>query len=314
MLGVRGIPLEQDTGLVIFRAPRSRSAPHRLEIKGIEKECYKRVSDRTEAMTMREIRDLTLSAASGMDAIERRFAELRAEFRSWATNGIPGEGIGVRRQSYRVSAVPLSADLYMERVHADENVKPTSGSASVLLHGRLQDLHPVDASYHWRPVLRGTQAEEVYHAERGRRVRLSCDGSLQDLSFMGSAAEDTLGQRTDWVLFPGCHFASIINAMQSVDRFRRVVGAQVVQYALEVEILTNARLPVQRMSTAWPQIAGHIEPGSHVFPRYPVGEADTWNDLINLMWRDFWNLIGVETKQGEIALGAPHAKAAQDCS
>src|SRR6185437_7652310 len=102
-------------------------APHRLEIKGIEKECYKRVSDRTEAMTMREIRDLTFSSASGMDALERRFEKLQSEFHSWATTGIPGEGVGVRRQSYRISAVPLSADLYLERVHGDESIKPVSG-------------------------------------------------------------------------------------------------------------------------------------------------------------------------------------------
>ncbi len=64
-LGVQGIPTDGSSGIVIFRVPRSRNAPHRLEMKGIEKECYKRVSDRTEAMSMREIQDLTFSTSAG---------------------------------------------------------------------------------------------------------------------------------------------------------------------------------------------------------------------------------------------------------
>jgi hypothetical protein len=154
-LGIRGIPLNGGAGLVIFRVPRSRSVPHRLEIKGMEKECYKRVSDRTETMTMREIRDLTFSVVNGIGAVDRRFAELRSEFHTWAVTGIPSQGVGVRRQSYRISAFSLSANLFLERVHRVESVEPVPGGAKVLLNGNPYEFVPLVSPYNWHPVLRG---------------------------------------------------------------------------------------------------------------------------------------------------------------
>ena len=46
-----GVPTEEDgSGVVVFRAPRSRMAPHRLTQS---KDCYVRRADRCEVMTMR---------------------------------------------------------------------------------------------------------------------------------------------------------------------------------------------------------------------------------------------------------------------
>ncbi len=64
LLEVIGVPTESDgSGVVIFKVPRSRMAPHR---HAVTKECYIRRADRTERMTMREIQDLTLQVQRGL--------------------------------------------------------------------------------------------------------------------------------------------------------------------------------------------------------------------------------------------------------
>ena len=58
VIHIRGIPTGPDgAGVVVVRVETSRLRPHRLLAN---KECYVRRHDRSEKMTMREIRDLTL--------------------------------------------------------------------------------------------------------------------------------------------------------------------------------------------------------------------------------------------------------------
>ena len=83
MLAARGVPLDGDAGVVVIRAPRSRMAPHRLEMSGMEKECYRRVNDRTAPMSMREIQDLTFTVARGLAGVDERFKKLSDEFADW---------------------------------------------------------------------------------------------------------------------------------------------------------------------------------------------------------------------------------------
>jgi len=79
IVNIAGIPTEEGTGagVVIVQLPQSRSGPHRLTSN---KECYKRHSDRTEAMSMRDIQDLTLNLERGLSAIETKFAKRAEEF------------------------------------------------------------------------------------------------------------------------------------------------------------------------------------------------------------------------------------------
>jgi predicted HTH transcriptional regulator len=106
MLGVRGIPTDGASGVVVFRIPKSRSAPHRLEMKGIEKECYKRAGERTETMSMREIQDLTFSVSRGLAQTEQRLAEFQGEVVKRAREGPPR----VLKCGFGVHGAPLSSD------------------------------------------------------------------------------------------------------------------------------------------------------------------------------------------------------------
>ena len=80
-LQVRGIAFGDDgSGVIVIRAPRSRMAPHRLRTT---KECYHRVHHVTLPMTMRQIQDLTLNVARGLEDVERRLRDASVTFRQW---------------------------------------------------------------------------------------------------------------------------------------------------------------------------------------------------------------------------------------
>jgi len=300
MLTMRGIPTDGESGLVIIRAPRSRLAPHRLEMKGIEKECYKRVSDRTEPMTMREIQDLTFGVVKGLQAVDARLLDLHSEFTAWAK--IDKTMVMSRRLAFRVSATPASADLYMEHVHDDERVRPISLRQKIALGAREFDCSPVATPDSWRPVLRGTQSQELRATDRQRVIRLSCDGTFHDMTLFSYRVVDQQSERTDYCLYPGWYFCAIICGMHSIERFRKIAGGQSVQYALEVEIAASEELPVLKLDTTSYYTAGSIPAGMHAFPRYQLGEPDSWPETFNLIWRDFWNFIGVDAKGDEVRL------------
>jgi Putative DNA-binding domain len=296
MLSVRGVELSNNDGVVIFRVPRSRLAPHRLEMKGMVKECYKRVSDRTEPMSMREIQDLTFSVSRGLEAVDARFRELHQAFMTWLDFDRAG-----RRRGFRVSAVPLSADLFIERVHGREEIKPVTRDVNVKLNGKDLEFPAILTPYNWRPILRGTQAT-VEQTDKARQVQLFCDGIVDDAFRMDAPLQDQSGQRTEHFLWPGWLFGSLICAFESVDRFRRTAGATAVQYGIEVELATSAPLPVLRIDHRWFDPAGTVSVGMHPFPRYQLGDRDSWNEVFGLIWRDFWSFVGVDAHNDKLEL------------
>src|SRR5262249_16414834 len=97
-LQIRAIETDaQGGGVVIFRTPPSRAAPHRL---ATTRDCYVRRGSSTMKMTMREIQDMTLNLARGLAGIDATFRERRDRFREWA-------GSQTDAVAYRVTALPL---------------------------------------------------------------------------------------------------------------------------------------------------------------------------------------------------------------
>lgn len=297
MLAVKGVPTGGAKGVVIFRVPKSRLAPHRLEMKGVEKECYRRVGDRTEPMTMREIQDLTFAIARGLDAIDRCLEAAIEEFEAWYRAG-PSNG---RRRGFMVAAVPMSADIYLDRVHGNSAVRAVCGEYRARLRPTKEfalELHPVAQPSDYRPVLRGTQAQLDHERHQGRLQRVGCDGAILDMSRLDASSNETSGPRSEHSLHPGWFFGTVGNVLQTIDRFRGATNAQAVQFAMEICVAATDACPVYSWSSSWHQPAGSFPKGVTRFPRYQVGERDTWVDTLTLMHRDFWNSIGVDDDAG----------------
>ena len=76
---VIAVPRSDDgSGVVIFRVGKSRLSPHRITTTLI---CPIRRQDRCEKMTMREIQDMTLNLARGMERLDQRLSSRATRFR-----------------------------------------------------------------------------------------------------------------------------------------------------------------------------------------------------------------------------------------
>lgn len=106
-----------------------------------------------------------------------------------------------------------------------------------------------------------------------------------------------------FALYPGWHFATAVNAVETLERVRQAAAVPSVEYALEIELVTNRNVPVLRMGGDLFDPAGELPVGANLYPRYVVGSADTWRDTYRLMWRDFWNSIGIEAASDDPIVG-----------
>jgi hypothetical protein len=303
-VSIRGIPTEADneSGVVVARVPKSREAPHRLEMKGVEKECYKRVSDRKETMTMREIQDLTFAVKRGLDGIAERLNAQSELFRNWANIKRVSETTG--RTALRVTVTPSTAELFVDRVHSIAEITPTNQRWRLLLHGTREKQAELHAHFgNWRPILRGTECLIEGNEER-HRIQLNCDGTIsyahaRDAALVYKVATHPFDRP---LVHPITVFAMLLNAFDTAERFRAYAGAQAAEYAVDFEIVITHRLPLMYWRDDYAETAGMLEAGSLRFPTYSLQGRDTWNDLLTLIARDLYDAAGSPVGIGRLEL------------
>jgi hypothetical protein len=306
-LEFRGIPInETGEGYVVIRVHKSQLAPHRLRSN---KECYRRRGGSSEPMTMREIQDLTFSVARGLEGVDRRLTELKKDFDTWLAEN---DGQGWKSFAVRVSALPITSDLYIERVHEVKEIAPSRKVFFAKLgeqDTRRFDLNPLLTEHQqWRPILRGTQANDgdARNSPKLTRLQLTCDGAVS-YHFLRrnrtGTVEADLSNQWQFLLYPGWVFGLLLNALDTVDRIRTYSSAHSTEYALEVEITSAEPLPVMRMMSdgSLQDTAGTL-PRRTKLPRYAVGGVDSRHDLLNLVWNDFWNSVGIDAKNDQFKL------------
>lgn len=296
LLAIRGVPIAEDAGVVIIRVPHSASAPHRLEIAGTIKECYKRTKDRTEVMSMREIQDLTLSAARGADLLNRRLEDLRNRHREFCQlqQLITAGSSAI---AYTVRAAPLVSQGLMTRVHGVSEIAP-DGVDPYVVFANGQEYQCIDPTRGalWRPMLRGTR-NSVDAGLNWNLIEISTDGAYLRSVLHKTGDEQRRGMFVGWLL------AAIIISCDSVGRFRRYAGAESVEYALEVELTAIAephvimRLGAQTFRSFGDPVllAGELK-----LPRYSLGPPEERMELLNLVYEDFWASFGLDSHKDKI--------------
>lgn len=293
LLQARGIVLtEDDSGVVVIRVPRSRHAPHRLRPT---LQSYRRVRDRTEQMSMREIQDLTFSVARGLEGVDRKLREIQQRFYAECdVSHVPADTL---RLGLNVRAVPASADLYIERVHNIEAIAPAARTFTITFNGenhhQVQPLHRIGT---YRPILRGTRAVDARQTF-DCWLELLCDGSLSSTYRLDNPdREPEFGQRREHVVYPSWLLSLVLNSADTADRFRTFAGAGAVEYALEVEIVSRPKdVPTFGLgSQFYFDEAGRFPAGFTALPRYGLWGPDTRVPFLDLFWRDYWNAAGTD--------------------
>ena len=184
-LDIVPVPTDGDKGVIVFRTGRSRLGPHRVTPKLV---CPVRRADRCEALSMREIQDMTLNLARGTERLERRLRERSRKFEEEFNHlETPDDAFG-----FRMTAVPVGDETRFGSVYTGgnliEELRPPEVEIGRGLNNRdsrlrtIRSLHAMHF-HDWRPILRAARVEESHN--RGRRVEryayaeIHADGLLE---------------------------------------------------------------------------------------------------------------------------------------
>lgn len=283
-LRVRGVPVDASgRGLVVLEVGRSTLAPHRLYAT---RECYTRRGERTERLTMREIRDLVLTSRDLADFVDRRFRRAAREFESLVDRH-ETEVVDVRGVS--VAAVPLNPDRIAIDVYDEVDLPDTlpqvsgtsrSDDVSVNFAGFLPN-----SPSSWRPLLRGAVfATEPSETEFQHRLEVFNNG---DVHYRLMLYEDSSSKG---MFFPEWLVGSVAIASVLVDKLRAAAHEASVEYGIEVIFRRHraARTALQPWGLS-ARAPGVDMPERIVFPQYRYrGEI---SELLNFFVRDMWNAI-----------------------
>ena len=231
---------------------------------------------------MREIQDMTLNVARGLERLERRLSERAQRFsQEFKRLETPKDAFGIR-----LTAVPVSGQKWFDRVFrqrriAQELVEPWHRILREKGATRSPPIDNIELPINWRPILRGARAERFpshfseipfnYYRE------LHCDGLIEFGFASVSSKFDEWGYSLDE---PVAMFA---NLALWADRVRRRAHSPTVEYAIEVEICSfgDAGRVDGNGVVVGGQHAGrvrtrvsHLTPPNVRFPQYALNDSD----------------------------------------
>lgn len=289
-LQIKAVETEPSMGVLIFRVPASRQAPHRLTTT---KECYVRRGSSTMRMAMREIQDMSLNLARGLALVEATFAERSQKFQEWVSRNS-------RIAAVRVTALPLwelpdpgrLASQAQEFFPGAKIFRGTIGAMAVQLDFPVNHFSP-------RPCLRGVvRAGSTGPWETNWELQQS---GLSDLYFGARPREGTTVETSLPILRHQEVMAGVANSLFEIDNFRKLIGAPDAEYGIEIQIRDFADQSrqfeyIEGSSWYW---GFFFESGGDQYkvpnltlPRYSVGSAAEFGDLLSIINTDIYDALG----------------------
>ena len=293
------VPVKGDDGVVIIRTGRSRMAPHRVKPT---RKCPIRRADRCEELTMREIQDLTINTARGLERLDRRLAERSARFqREFKCLSDRENGFGIR-----MTALPVADEIRIDRVfHGTSLIEEFNEPWRAVLdiQGRPIDRYPGIVPIVWRPMVSAARADShlgTSSADRNVYMEVHCDGLVEVGYVSGpwSVDPNEIGSIYLAISLPIDMLANLIVQSHCT---RNQSGAPMIEYAIEVEICAKRQV-VLMASTYATSPLGSVNAGSELFPRYSLGSPDEALSLLRRFRRDFRNLLGHDLGDSESEL------------
>ena len=292
-LEVFAVPTSGDNGVVVFRVARSHSAPHRLTKTLV---CPIRRGDRCEKLTMREIQDMTLNVARGLERLERRLSERSKRFsREFERLISPEDAFGCR-----FTAVPSSNGIEFERVFGNHDLADGFHVPwkNVLMNRRTISEVSCEPGL-WRALLRGARSDsklpQVERNDEGQLTQrkinwnfyheIHCDGLVE----FGGLHESNWGYQ---FFPPKWLFVMFGNLLLWVNNVRQLSQSPSVEYALEVELYLTSRnpIPIDTYGDAyWPP-----ENPNQKFPCYVINGDTKIDEALTNFYQDAVNLAGRE--------------------
>ncbi|MXV73886.1 ATP-binding protein [Candidatus Poribacteria bacterium] len=303
-LEIFAVPTQGKSGVVIIRVGRSRLAPHRVTKILV---CPVRRFDRCEKMTMREIQDMTLNMARGLERLDERLSVRRNRFQEeFECLETPTDAYGIR-----FTAMPIGDEIRIDRVFHRSAIVSEFNEPWRKIYIKqdnqepyvLSDMGISSASVQCRPMLRAAREESDWGPGNTNRLynsyrELHCDG-LIEIGFVSCLRAAGSGGKLDLPRsFPVVVFANLV---AWADRVRNQALVPTAEYVLDAEIraIGNSAYITsnnRHIDTMYPTI---LQPSLIEFPRYSLGNPEEISELIGLFYRDFWNSLGKDIDTGE---------------
>ena len=308
-----------DAGVVVLRTPNSRMAPHRV---APTRKCTVRRGDRCEELTMREIQDMTINVARGLQGLHERLSTRQDAFADLFEELVdPSNAFGLR-----ITAAPVGTDLRIDHVVLQGSIDGRFAPPTISVFRTREDRddgeirlfglehHYSMAPHDWKPQLRAVRAEVANYALRNTRVErkalleVHCDG-LVELAFVSQREFPDMGERTAQMpivdSLPLFEFARIC---MWADKVRDSAGAPGSEFAIQTEfVVRGGTVPIEESEGPLRGYRGVsarlVQPGIR-FPLYSLGSASDIGTLCELFERDFWNAMGKDcaAQQGNIRI------------
>ncbi len=298
-----GVPTNGDGGVVIVDVPASYSGPHRSS----DLHCYGRKGTHSIPMGMREIQDIVIRLSRRQDEIRDRLIERRDLFQAWAPKGVNTQ------VAIRVTALPVSAPLYLDPVFKNRAVSNDLGDVSgdwiigpSELHLREKFPSPY-SSLSERRVLGGTAWTRGPSEHAAKQVILR--NGLVDVWFKSPwyAARSGATPRS---IFPlGWVINLSANALLRVCAFREAAQSPACEYALQLELRSISGPGDCPIQMTVPGLGGGLgeDFGSAfetpvILGPYAVGDRE---DVMNLIVRDLYDASGEHSEPSILEIDWP---------
>ena len=298
-LDIVPVPTDGDRGVIVFRTGRSRLGPHRATPTLV---CPVRRADRCEALSMREIQDMTLNLARATERLERRLRErsrrFEEEFKRLET---PDDAFG-----FRMTAAPVGDEIRFGSVYTGGNLIEELHPPEVEIgrgldnpDSRLRTIPSLHAMHFhdWRPMLRAARVEESHNrdrrVERYAYAEIHADGLLE-WGFLSNRLirgfhtnENPLEMNFD----SETPVSTLAGILVWADRVRQQASAPGAEYAVQPQFRVTAdSVKVGGNDNRF--VVGSIIRNDTDFPLYPLEASGEIDKTVSRFERDFWNYFG----------------------
>ena len=315
-LQIHAVPTNGDAGVVVFQVGRSPMAPHRVKPT---LECPIRRADRCENMTMREIQDMCVNTARGLERLERQL-EIRAQrFQDKEIAGLQDSETCV---GIRMTAVPVVDTVAFDSVFYRGQLMPAlvpQWRSVQVARGsteRQMGMHSWHLGQRWRPMLRAARSDHVSEEMTAQPYSINwyceihCDGLLE-LGYVSNRNIDPQNHHIQH-MSEEMFISWMPNLLVWVDQVRCQAQVPLAEYVLQVEITVRGKpcILIPESRNAWwpPGVLPTSPPQIQQFPLYPFRQAEDGDTLTRQFWRDLWHWLGrninEETSFALVPLGA----------
>ncbi len=309
-LQCRGIEMGSTPGegVIVFRVPRSLAAPHRLYKKDRTQEAYKRVSDESKPMRMREIQDLTLDIARGQERIDKEFNNSRNRYLLFKPRKSSKKGM----VGFYIALVPTTGPVTIDRPYFQNELFKRECIFRVLSHNREKQIYTIDSGLFYlsdspRPILRGGRciwsgSKTFYGPEGHHDEELLITLDIYESGIVQLSAKVTYDDSPflllQWII------SDLINTLCIIEMVRTTGSMTDAEYAMELELrcdeINDSRKSILSLKEFDIIFSGKdglsypvkIGPEPLLLPKYRVVGINDFVRIIKEVTNDLYNAIG----------------------